>query len=676
MPHHVVVDGSNLATEGRSMPSLQQLDEAVRAYMEVEPDALITVVVDATFGHRIDPREVSVFDAAVANNEIVAPPAGAVGRGDAFVLSIANKVNATILTNDSYQEFHGEYPWLFDEGRIVGGKPVPHIGWVFVTRIPVRGPLSRKSVADSKRKGRRSSAVNEVRTGSPEANLPMPVPAAPPPGAVLPKKGRERAAPRAPSHAALLETVPFDDTRTAREARTDAEPPAEGRPASRANEVNELLPFLTFVELHPPGSSVSAIVESYSSHGAYVSIGDVRGYVPLRLMADPAPRSARELGKVGESVTVVVESFAAARRSIDLAVPAMATAKLPDPKPVKVAAKRAAKAATTKRAAAAKVLAESPAPADGVGAAEPRQDGLGTVAEVKPRAKRAKKVATTSAPPEPDTARDGQGAAPEPAEQPAHADELAQAPVTARPAKRGGRTRAAAAAEPTSTAHDGTAPAAAAPPPEEPSTPAPRTPTRRSRATTRTTAAPAADPPFVGPAGETPTSSAATPEPETIPEAPREDRSAAIAEAAGDGSTPPVRAGRGTRRVAAAKRAVSGGSSAPASADAARADSTRSQPVSGSLSDQTPDTTPDTTAPEPSHDAGLGPLAPPDATPGDLALAPAGRRRATPRAKKAATTVEAGPASAVETAPMSAFEPAPDAQGAPPARRRGRRSAG
>ena len=93
--HHVVVDGSNIATEGRSLPSLQQLDEAVRAYIEVEPDALITVVVDATFGHRIDPKEVAAFDAAVAANELVAPPAGAVGRGDAFVLSIADKVGAT-----------------------------------------------------------------------------------------------------------------------------------------------------------------------------------------------------------------------------------------------------------------------------------------------------------------------------------------------------------------------------------------------------------------------------------------------------------------------------------------------------------------------------------------------------------------------------------------------------
>lgn len=153
MPHHVVVDGSNLATEGRTAPSLKQLNEAVLAYMAEDPTALITVVVDATFGHRIDAKEVAEFDEAVSNNELVAPPAGAIGRGDAFVLSIAHKVNANILTNDSYQEFHAQYDWLFDEGRLIGGKPVPHIGWVFVNRLPVRGPLSRKVTAEAKRQG-------------------------------------------------------------------------------------------------------------------------------------------------------------------------------------------------------------------------------------------------------------------------------------------------------------------------------------------------------------------------------------------------------------------------------------------------------------------------------------------------------------------------------------------
>ena len=100
----------------------------------------MTVVVDATFGHRIAQSEVKEFDAAIANNELVAPPAGAIGRGDAFVLSIAKKAKATILSNDSFQEFHGEHDWLFDEGRLVGGKPVPHVGWVWVARSPVRGP--------------------------------------------------------------------------------------------------------------------------------------------------------------------------------------------------------------------------------------------------------------------------------------------------------------------------------------------------------------------------------------------------------------------------------------------------------------------------------------------------------------------------------------------------------
>ena len=123
------------------------------SFREEYPDVNVTVVVDATFGHRIARSEVAEFDAAVAHNELVAPPAGAVGRGDAFVLSIANKSGARILSNDSFQEFHGTYPWLFDEGRLVGGKPVPYVGWVFVNRVPVKGPVSRKATGDAGRQG-------------------------------------------------------------------------------------------------------------------------------------------------------------------------------------------------------------------------------------------------------------------------------------------------------------------------------------------------------------------------------------------------------------------------------------------------------------------------------------------------------------------------------------------
>lgn len=349
MSQHVVVDGSNLATEGRTHPSLAQLNEAVLAYMAEHPDALITVVVDATFGHRIDPKEVSAFDEGVSNNELVAPPAGAIGRGDAFVLSIADKVNATVISNDSYQEFHGQYTWLFDEGRLVGGKPVPHIGWVFVNRLPVRGPTSRKSVADVKRKaaGGKATSPATVRVGSPEASQPMPVPKDPPPGPAQ-EKARAKSVRGLRSIAdATGDAPPADKTlgkRGAKASRKSAEPTGAAAKAT----VNDLLSFLTFVERHPVGTSVNAIVDHYSSHGAYVRIDSVIGYVPLRLMADPPPRSAREFMKVGESVTLVVDSFRPTKRSVDLAIPGLGSAPAVEEIKVKPAKKTAKKAAPAK----------------------------------------------------------------------------------------------------------------------------------------------------------------------------------------------------------------------------------------------------------------------------------------------------------------------------------------
>ena len=149
----VVVDGSNLATEGRTIPSLRQLDEAVQAYALEDPGAEIVVVVDASFEHRIDASEREELVSAELHGEVVSPPAGAIGRGDAFVLRIAERTGARVLSNDSFQEFHAEHPWLFDAGRLVGGKPVPGVGWIFTPRIPVRGPKSRQVTGKKKRGG-------------------------------------------------------------------------------------------------------------------------------------------------------------------------------------------------------------------------------------------------------------------------------------------------------------------------------------------------------------------------------------------------------------------------------------------------------------------------------------------------------------------------------------------
>ncbi|MCB0961043.1 MAG: hypothetical protein KDB04_16160, partial [Acidimicrobiales bacterium] len=172
---HVIVDGSNIATEGRTAPSLKQLDEAVRALLDEYPDVKLTVIVDATFGHRIDESERPLFEEGIVNGELVTPPAGAIGRGDAFILQVADKAGATVFSNDSFQEFHGSYDWLFDEGRLLGAKPVPSVGWVFVWRTPVRGPTSRRATREKRSKRGGTSSGSEL------ANLPMPVPKNPPP---------------------------------------------------------------------------------------------------------------------------------------------------------------------------------------------------------------------------------------------------------------------------------------------------------------------------------------------------------------------------------------------------------------------------------------------------------------------------------------------------------------
>ena len=148
---YIVVDGSNLATEGRTTPSLAQLEEAVAEMRRELGEAEVTVVVDASFAHRIDEAERPHFEELAAAGTLVSPPAGAVGRGDAFLLRIAEKVNGVVLSNDSFQEFHGEHPWLFEHGRLLGATRVPGVGWIFVARNPVRGPRSQVAVREAAR---------------------------------------------------------------------------------------------------------------------------------------------------------------------------------------------------------------------------------------------------------------------------------------------------------------------------------------------------------------------------------------------------------------------------------------------------------------------------------------------------------------------------------------------
>ncbi len=364
----VVVDGSNIATEGRSEPSLEQLDTAITAFLEEFPEystSDVIVVVDATFEHRIHQEERPTFEAAVEHGEVVSPPAGTIGRGDAFILRIADKASAVVVSNDSFQEFHAEHPWLFDEGRLVGGKPVPGVGWVFAPRLPVRGPRSRAAVsAQRRRKPAKAEAESAAVDGAvarakpapakPRAAKTAPAKAAPakaaPPksggpkpevaatgrgrGGATKKAGAKKAATAAPTGDGPERAGGPDEAGGAAAARPRragsrraVEPTADGdgsvpvgRAPSSAGALNEPLAFLTFVAEHPVGSTVTGDVAAFTSHGAHVDVGDMRCHVPLRGLADPPPSRARDVVKRGETRRFVVVGIDPTGRRADLAL--------------------------------------------------------------------------------------------------------------------------------------------------------------------------------------------------------------------------------------------------------------------------------------------------------------------------------------------------------------------
>jgi hypothetical protein len=449
---HVVVDGSNIATEGRDTPSLAQLDAAVQAFTREYRPAIVTVVVDATFPNRISRSERRAYDDAIASGRIVSAPAGAVGRGDAFVLQIADRVGASVLSNDSFQEFHGSYEWLFDEGRLVGGKPVAHVGWVFMIRAPVRGPTSRRSISAAKRatqergaaapvagpdgaptgkaeakpskatKARKSAKAAKGATGTKAAEGAKPAKDAQGTQAAGGAKGTEAArsakagrgargtqgakaaggpegtepgrsakagrgakgaadgqpagsakqsdgavpakaakagdgvkgargakAAKSSKGAAKAENATKKSARAGKATRASkagkatkaAKAAQEGRPAAEVPGpapgadgsdkkgepsvvYNEALPFIEFVGAHPVGSRVDAVVEEFSSHGAYVRVDGVRAYAPLKYLGEPPPRSAKAVLKLGESRQFVVVEIDASRRGVDVALPDVA----------------------------------------------------------------------------------------------------------------------------------------------------------------------------------------------------------------------------------------------------------------------------------------------------------------------------------------------------------------
>jgi len=329
----VVVDGSNFATEGRVTPSLAQLDEAVRAFIEEHPNAEMIVVADASFEHRVAPGERTHFKDAELAGEIVTPPAGAIGRGDAFILKIADRIKGVVLSNDSFQEFHDEYPWLFDEGRLIGGKPVKGVGWVFTPRLPVRNTKTSRAVK------KLSVTLSDGAKPSIGTTL-TPVKAvkakkAPVKAAKVPRKAKKaikvdespkKVAKVTKKALVKVAKAPPKPKKVAKSSAPEVAAPAPAVALRRGRHpVNPEADFALFRSAHRIGSRVEGEVTAFTSHGAVIKVmlkngQSIECYAPTTGLGDPAPARARDVLKRGDRRTFRLVNVDPERRIAELSL--------------------------------------------------------------------------------------------------------------------------------------------------------------------------------------------------------------------------------------------------------------------------------------------------------------------------------------------------------------------
>jgi hypothetical protein len=262
-------------------------------------------------------------------------------------LKIAQRINAVVLSNDSFQEFHEEYPWLFDANRLIGGKPVKGVGWVFTPRIPVRGaksaravkklsltlpggatptigttltPLKAVKAAKAPKKVAKAVKVPTKTT----KKTPKVADLAPKHIDVAPKKIAKKTT--APKKAALKVPTPVKKVLKAASV-VSKKKPAEPAVALRRGRhpVNPESDFSSFKNAHKIGSKFEGEVTAFTSHGAVIRV-KLRGakyvecYAPTTLLGTPAPARARDVLKRGDHRTFRLVTVDSERRIAELAL--------------------------------------------------------------------------------------------------------------------------------------------------------------------------------------------------------------------------------------------------------------------------------------------------------------------------------------------------------------------
>jgi hypothetical protein len=138
----IFVDASNIARSPSAPPDIKRLELCRIAVQEKFPNHPVLLVADASLPRLVENQaeksHLTLLNAMMSDGRVISVPPGSPGKADKFILNSATSKSGIVISNDSYKEFQGDFPWLFDEGRLYGHTYHEALGWDFSVRHPVR----------------------------------------------------------------------------------------------------------------------------------------------------------------------------------------------------------------------------------------------------------------------------------------------------------------------------------------------------------------------------------------------------------------------------------------------------------------------------------------------------------------------------------------------------------
>jgi hypothetical protein len=229
--------------------------------------------------------------------------------------------DAVVLSNDSFQEFQTQYKWLFNEGRLIGGKPVPTVGWVFTPRLPVRAAKSThttKKLAVALPNGAKPS-IGATLTPVKVAKIVKKTPVKPVKKTAKPIK-----------KAATKKSAPVKKSTAKKIAKPTKKVAKQTAPVVALRRgrqpVNPEIDFSVFRSTFRVGSRVEGEVTAFTSHGAVIKVTIKGGkliecYAPTTSLGSPAPVRARDVLKRGDKKLFKLVTVDSERRIAELSLP-------------------------------------------------------------------------------------------------------------------------------------------------------------------------------------------------------------------------------------------------------------------------------------------------------------------------------------------------------------------